>query len=66
VRELWLVDARSAELKLEVLQLHGGRYRRARPDADGYRASKVLGRRLRLCREPGRLPETWRYFVEEA
>lgn len=65
VRELWLVDARGAELKLDILQLHGRRYRRARSDAEGYRASKVLGLRVRLRREPGRLSETWRYFVEE-
>jgi Uma2 family endonuclease len=66
VRELWLVDARGPELSFEILHLHGGRYRRAQPDAGGYRQSKVLGRRVRLRREPGRLPETWRYFVDES
>lgn len=66
VRELWIVDARGRELSLEIFHLHGGAYRHARPDAGGYRQSKVLGRRVRLRREPARLPETWRYFVDEA
>jgi Uma2 family endonuclease len=63
VRELWLVDARGAEVRFQIFHLHGGRYRRSRPDAAGLQRSKVLGRRLRLLREPGRVADTWRYRV---
>jgi Uma2 family endonuclease len=66
IRELWLVDARGKELKLDILHLHEGEYRPAPADAEGFRESRVLGRRLRLRREPWELPGLWAFFVDEA
>jgi Uma2 family endonuclease len=66
LRELWLVDARGEELRFEILHLHEGAYRPAPADKKGFRKSLVLGRRLRLRREPWELPGTWQYSVEEA
>jgi Uma2 family endonuclease len=66
VRELWLVDARGTAVELHIFELHRGAYRPARADSDGFQASKVLGRRLRVRREPWELPGTFVYFVDEA
>jgi Uma2 family endonuclease len=72
VRELWLVDARTLKRqtapppRFQVLHLHEGAYRTAAVDAEGFQESRVLGRRLRLRREPARLPDTWDHFVDEA
>jgi Uma2 family endonuclease len=65
VEELWLVDARGPELFFEIRHLHEGDWRLATADADGFRESRVLGRRLRFRREPWKIERTWRYFVEE-
>jgi Uma2 family endonuclease len=65
VRELWLADARGEELRFQIFHLRAGRYVEARPDAGGFRLSRVLGRRLRLVRKPGPVPATWIYKVEE-
>jgi Uma2 family endonuclease len=65
VREFWLVDARGSELAFQIFHLQEGRYQPARADADGFQDSRVLGRRLRLRREPGRVQDTWRFFVDE-
>lgn len=66
VPELWIADARGQELSFRILHLARRRYRAAAADAEGYQLSKVLGRRIRLRRQPGRLPGTWRYLVDEA
>jgi Uma2 family endonuclease len=66
VRELWLVDARGDAVDFRILELHRGADRRARTDRNGFQASGVLGRRLRLRREPWELPGTFVYFVHEA
>jgi Uma2 family endonuclease len=65
LRELWLADARLPDLSFRIFHLRAGRYAEARPDARGFRLSRVLGRRLRLVREPGPVPATWMYRVEE-
>jgi Uma2 family endonuclease len=66
VRELWLADARGPQVQFRIFHLHEGAYREAPADAGGFRESRVLGRRLRLRREPGPVAETWVYFVDEA
>jgi Uma2 family endonuclease len=66
VRELWLADARGPQIEFRILHLHEGAYRQAPADANGFYKSRVLGRGLRLRREPGPVPETWVYFVDEA
>jgi hypothetical protein len=48
-----------------TMHLHEGSYHEAPPDADGFRPSAVLGLRVRLRREPGPVPETLRFFVDE-
>lgn len=65
VLELWLADARRAELRFQIFHLHEDAYVEALPDAEGYRLSRVLGRRLRLRRELGPVPATWIYTVED-
>ncbi len=66
VRELWIADARGSEPKLDIFHLVEGHYEPALADPDGFQASKVLGRALRLRREPGPLPHTWRFQIEES
>lgn len=65
VSELWLVDARGQQIELRVLHLQEGSYRETPLDAKGFQSSRILGRSLRLRREPGPVPETFVYFVDE-
>ena len=65
VLELWVADGRGAELTFQIFHLEGTAYQPAPADGDGFQRSRVLGRRIRLRREPWELPDTWRYFVDE-
>jgi Uma2 family endonuclease len=60
IPEYWLIDVRCRAVAFRLL-VHGRRgYAEAKPDADGYARSPVLGRGLRLAR--GRNPVGgWRY-----
>lgn len=63
VRELWLVDARKADLRFNLLTLHDGAYASVPADADGWRLSPRLGRLFRIVRfhQP---PFPWSYRLE--
>ncbi|HEX4962544.1 MAG TPA: Uma2 family endonuclease [Thermoanaerobaculia bacterium] len=65
VPELWLVDARSDELRFDLFTLRDGRYEPVAPGAARWTRSPVLGRSFRLVRQ--RRPElgTWRYRLEQ-
>lgn len=63
VRELWLIDARGAELTFGVRRLEGSEYREVEASAEGWSLSGVLGEVFRLTRERTRLG-TWRYRLE--
>lgn len=63
VAELWLVDARGDTLDFRIDRLESGTYLAVDPDADGWIASPVLGRRVRLRRRPAPLG-TWGYRLE--
>jgi Uma2 family endonuclease len=65
VRELWIADGRGAEVTLQIFHLLGNEYRPASAEPDGFQTSRVLGRGIRLRREPWALPDTWRYLVDE-
>ena len=65
VLELWVADGRGAELTFQIFHPEGTVYQPAPADGDGFQRSRVLGRRIRLHREPWELPDTWRYFVDE-
>ncbi|MBI5367137.1 MAG: Uma2 family endonuclease [Planctomycetes bacterium] len=54
VREYWLVDARAAVLSFTLYQHHSRAYVPAPVDSRGFRASRVLGSRVRLIRRPRR------------
>jgi Uma2 family endonuclease len=63
VRELWLLDARKADVRFDLLTLQDGIYVPVPPDADGWRTSPCLGRDFRLLRfhQP---PFPWSYRLE--
>jgi Uma2 family endonuclease len=63
VRELWLLDARGAEVRFDLLTLQDGVYTIVPPDADGWRRSPCLGRAFRLQRfhQP---PFPWSYRLD--
>lgn len=63
VPELWLLDARGEELRFTLHRLAGGAYGAADSDAEGWIASAVLGKELRLHRRPGPFA-SWRYRLE--
>lgn len=65
IREFWRADARGKTLVFQVFHLRRRQWQAAVIDADGFQKSEVLGRLLRLRREPGKLQYTWRYFVDE-
>ncbi len=65
VPELWLVDARGAEIGFQLKTLKQGRYASIKPDADGWRGSPVLGLKVRLKRAMTRRAR-WRYVLESA
>jgi Uma2 family endonuclease len=50
IPELWLVDARSEDLRFEIHTLHGGRYEIVRQDEKGWVHSPRLQRFFRLVR----------------
>jgi hypothetical protein len=50
VREYWVADARPREPLLEVLRHRPAGYEPAPADAEGFIASEVLGRKVRLAR----------------
>ena len=51
VVEYWIIDARSLELKFELLRRGDREFESTEPDADGYRKSTVLDRSFRVDRE---------------
>lgn len=63
VRELWLLDARGAEIRFDLLTLQDGVYTIVPPDADGWRRSPCVDRAFRLVRfhQP---PFPWSYRLE--
>ncbi len=63
VRELWLLDARKADLRFDLLTLQEGAYTIVSPEADGWRRSPCLERAFRLQRfhQP---PFPWSYRLE--
>ena len=65
VPELWLVDARGEEPSLRLLSLVKGQYGQVAPEAEGWLASSVLRRSVRLQRRRTRFG-TWRYLLETA
>lgn len=65
VREYWLVDARGDELSFRLLRRGEAAFEETPADAEGFLASRVLGRRYRLDRIRGRRDE-WRYDLREA
>ena len=50
IRELWLLDARGAELRFDVLHRGSDAFQPAERGADGYQRSDVLSARCRLQR----------------
>jgi Uma2 family endonuclease len=66
VRELWIADPLGEELSFTIFVPEASEYRPAPVDEEGFQLSGVLGRKLRLRRDPGPLPHTWRYLVDEA
>jgi Uma2 family endonuclease len=63
VRELWLVDARSPQLRFEIHALQGAAYLPVPPDPQGWLRSEQLGRSVRLTRQSG--GGTWKYLLED-
>lgn len=63
VRELWLLDARGAEIRFDILTLQEGAYVTVPPDEDGWLRSLCLERAFRLQRfhQP---PFPWSYRLE--
>jgi Uma2 family endonuclease len=64
VPELWLADARGAELRFEVFRLESTGYVLQPADAEGWVTSPVLGRTFRLTRRPNPLGR-WAYELEQ-
>lgn len=50
IPELWLVDARDADLRFEIHTLHGGQYETIRQDGEGWVRSPCFQRFFRLVR----------------
>jgi Uma2 family endonuclease len=63
VRELWLADARSPQLRFEIHRLQGAAYLQVPPDPQGWLRSEQLGRSIRLTRQPS--GGAWRYQLED-
>lgn len=63
VQELWLVDARGAEVDFRIFELEEGGYGPVAPDEHGFLHSRALDRRFKIEREPWRVPGTWRYSI---
>ncbi len=63
VGEMWLIDARGVEPRLEIRELTGIAYRVAAQDAAGWARSPLLGCPVRLTRQP--TPHAgWLYDLE--
>jgi Uma2 family endonuclease len=65
VPELWLVDARGAELLFEILRLGPAGYVTQPADAEGWVRSPLLGRPCRLIRRPTEMSR-WGYELQHA
>jgi len=66
IPELWRIDARGAEVRLEILSLESsGTYNLQPANPEGWTLSPVLGLRFRLLREPAR-HSSWRYRLERS
>ena len=58
VREYWILDARGPRLTFDLLLRGEADWSEAAPDAEGYRRSAVLGRRVRVDRGTTRVGTT--------
>lgn len=65
ISELWVVDARSDDLRFEIQTLHSGSYETVRPDAEGWVHSPCLGHSFRLIRRQQRDLEACVYKLED-
>ena len=64
IPELWLIDARGKELRLQIHALKEGKYVPAKPNSQGWARSARLAMAFRLSRQ--RTPVgTWRYTLEQ-
>jgi Uma2 family endonuclease len=63
VPEFWLVDARADHLRFGVHELAAGAYRLVPPDEEGWIASPLLGRGIRLVRTPTQFSR-WAYELK--
>jgi Uma2 family endonuclease len=63
VPELWLADCRGTELVFEIHTLGPAGYETKTPDAEGWRLSPLLGRRVRLVRRRNEFSR-WMYDLE--
>lgn len=63
VPELWLIDARGAEIDFRLQVLEGGSYSPVLADAEGRVFSRALGCHVRLTRKRERLG-TWQYRLD--
>jgi len=63
VPEYWIVDVRSEAISFSLLVFEADGYAEAKSDADGFLASRLLGRSIRLVRVPLR-PGIDRYHLE--
>ena len=65
VEELWLLDARGKQILFEVRHLVDKEWATATADGEGYVASGVFGRRIRVRREPWEMAGIWQYYVDD-
>jgi Uma2 family endonuclease len=62
IREYWLIDARGEEIEFEILLWRKSGYAQSAIH-DGWRQSRVFGRRFRLTRKQDRVG-VWKYKLE--
>lgn len=65
LEELWVLDARGTHIDFEIRHLDHRDWVVSPPDEEGFIASRVLARRLRVWRKPGPAANTWLYYVED-
>lgn len=63
IPELWIVDARSDDLRFQIHALRDGSYAAVEPDSAGWVHSPQLGVDFRLVRRRA-APSPWRYTLE--
>ncbi|HEY4003150.1 MAG TPA: Uma2 family endonuclease [Candidatus Xenobia bacterium] len=67
VEELWILDARGTQpgVKFEIRHRSTRGWKPAPVDPDGFQASNVLERAIRVRRQPWVMANTWQYLVDE-